>query len=114
MPEIPAPVFPDVPATDPTVVPPTTGETFNKWYLTGCNISSREGAAFDIESFWVKGNATAYSSTTTNNIVRNFTDMTSLSAQLGSDWLEANPDVVEIMPKFLAVLAKIATRQGVL
>ena len=112
--EIPAPIFPDVPATDPTITPPVAGETYNKWYLTGCSISSREGAAFDIESFWVKGNTTGYSDTRTNNIVRNFTDMPSLVSQLGEDWLTANPDVVAIMPQFLAVLAKIATRQGVL
>ena len=114
MPEIPTPIFPEIPATDPTVVPPVAGETFNKWYLTGCNISSREGAAFDIESFWLKGNATEYSKTTTNNIVRNFTDMNSLASQLGGEWLDANPDVVAIMPQFLTVLAKIGTRQGVL
>ena len=114
MPEIPAPIFPDVPATDPTVVSPVAGETYNKWYLTDCNISSREGSSFDIESFWVKGNATGYSDTRTNNIVRNFTDPTSLVSQLGEEWLTANPDVVAIMPQFLAVLAKIGTRQGVL
>ena len=114
MPEIPSPIFPEIPATDPTVVPPTTGETFNKWYLTGCTISSREGSSYDIESFWLKGNTTGYSDTRTNNIVRNFTDMPSLVSQLGEDWLTANPDVVAIMPQFLAVLAKIATRQEVL
>jgi hypothetical protein len=33
---------------------------------------------------------------------------------LGQDFLDANPDVIAIMPQFLAVLAKIALKQGVL
>jgi hypothetical protein len=111
---IPEPVFPEIPATDPTVVPPVEGATYDQWFLTGTNIARRDGDVYDLESFWVKGNATALSNIATNNVLRAFTDMASLTAQLGAEFLEANPDVVEIMPRFLEVLAKVATRQGVL
>ncbi len=114
MPSIPPPVFPDIPASDPSVTPPTPGEKYDQWYLTGCSINRRDGAVIDLESFWVKGNATGISTITTNNVVRNITSMESMAAQLGGEWLDANPDVVSIMPQFLAVLAKVAGRQGVL
>ena len=75
---------------------------------------SDDGSNFSSESFWVKGNATELSNIKTNNILRNITSVDSLVEQLGQDWLDANPDVIQIMPQFLAVLAKIASRQGVL
>ena len=111
---IPEPVFPEIPATDPTVVPPVEGATYDQWFLTGTNIARRDGDVYDLESFWVKGNATALSNISTNNVVRNITNMESLTQQLGQDFLDANPDVIAIMPQFLAVLAKIAHKQGVL
>lgn len=111
---IPEPVFPEIPATDPTVVPPVEGATYDQWFLTGTNIARRDGDVYDLESFWVKGNATALSNIATNNVVRNITNLASLSDQLGADWLNENPDVIAIMPQFLAVLAKIAKQQGVL
>jgi hypothetical protein len=111
---IPEPVFPEIPATDPTVVPPVEGATYDQWFLSGTTISSQAASTFDLESFWVKGNATELSSITTNNVIRNVTSIPSLAEQLGQDFLDANPDIVAIMPQFLAVLAKIATKQGVL
>jgi hypothetical protein len=113
-PSIPPPVFPEVPATDPTVVPPVPGATYDQWFLLGCNILSDDGSNFSSESFWVKGNATELSTIRTNNILRNITSVDALVEQLGQEWLDANPDVIEIMPQFLTVLAKIANRQGVL
>jgi hypothetical protein len=113
-PTIPEPVFPEIPATDPTVVPPVPGATFDQWFLLGCNILSDDGSNFSSESFWVKGNATELSTIRTNNILRNITSVDALVEQLGQEWLDANPDVIEIMPQFLTVLAKIANRQGVL
>ena len=115
MPDLtPEPTFPQIPATDPTVVPPVAGATYDQWFLSGTTISSQAAATFDLESFWVKGNATELSSITTNNVVRNITSIPSLVEQLGQDFLDANPDIISIMPQFLAVLAKIATKQGVL
>jgi len=111
---IPEPVFPEIPATDPTIVPPVKGATYNQWFLTGTNIACRDGDVYDLESFWVKGNASSLSNITTNNVVRNITSIPSLAEQLGQDFLDANPDIVAIMPQFLAVLAKIALKQGVL
>ena len=111
---IPEPVFPLIPATDPTVVPPVEGATYDQWFLTGTSIARRDGDVYDLESFWVKGNATALANITTNNVVRNITNIQSLTQQLGQDFLDANPDVIAIMPQFLAVLAKIAKQQGVL
>jgi len=111
---IPEPVFPEIPATDPTVVPPVEGATYDQWFLTGTNIARRDGDVYDLESFWVKGNATALSNIATNNVIRNITSIPSLAEQLGQDFLDANPDIVSIMPQFLAVLAKIAFKQGVL
>jgi hypothetical protein len=111
---IPEPVFPEIPATEPTVVPPVEGATYDQWFLTGTNISNSNGDEYNLESFWVKGNATELSSITTNNVVRNVTSIESLAEQLGQDFLDANPDIVTIMPQFLAVLAKIALKQGVL
>jgi len=113
-PSIPEPVFPEVPATDPTVVPPVPGATYDQWFLLGCNILSDDGSNFSSESFWIKGNATELSTIKTNNILRNITSVEALATQLGQEWLDANPDVIEIMPQFLTVLAKIAKRQGVL
>ena len=115
MPDLPPePTFPQIPATDPTVVPPVAGATYDQWFLSGTTISSQAASTFDLESFWVKGNATELSSITTNNVVRDITSIPSLAEQLGQDFLDANPDIVAIMPQFLAVLAKIATKQGVL
>lgn len=115
MPDLPPePTFPEIPATEPTVVPPVAGATYDQWYLTGTVITSTEAREFNLESFWVKGNTQELSSITTNNVVRNITSIPSLVEQLGQDFLDANPDVVAIMPQFLAVLAKIATKQGVL
>jgi hypothetical protein len=111
---IPEPVFPEIPATDPTVVPPVEGATYDQWFLTGTNIARRDGDVYDLESFWVKGNAEKLSNIATNNVVRDITSITSLAEQLGQDFLDANPDIVSIMPQFLAVLAKIALKQGVL
>jgi hypothetical protein len=111
---IPEPVFPEIPATDPTVVPPVEGATYDQWFLTGNRITWNSGQIYDLESFWAKGNSTALSGETTNNVVRNFVNLESLAQQLGQDFLDANPDVVEIMPHFLTVLAKIAKQQGVL
>jgi hypothetical protein len=90
------------------------GATYGQWFLLGCNILSDDGSNFSSESFWVKGNATELSTIRTNNILRNITSIDSLVEQLGQEWLDANPDVIEIMPQFLTVLAKIANRQGVL
>ena len=108
------PVFPEIPATDPTVIPPTPGSIYDQWFLTGCNITSQEGTIFNQESFWIKGNTTELSSITTNNILRNITSIESLTEQLGQEFLDQNPDVITIMPQFLEVLAKIAKQQGVL
>jgi hypothetical protein len=112
--DVPAPVFPEIPATKPTVVPPASGATFDQWFFTGTRISWMGGQAYDLESFWAKGNAVALNGETTNNIVRDFVNLESLKQQLGQDFLDANPDVLEIMPHFLQVMAKIAKRQGVL
>ena len=111
---VPDPVFPEIPASNPTVVPPVEGATYDQWFLSAANISSQEASTFNLECFWVKGNATALSPITTNNVVLNITNVDSLAAQLGQDFLDANPDIVAIMPQFLTVLAKIATKQGVL
>ena len=111
---IPEPTFPEIPATDVTVVPPVAGATYDQWFLSGTTISSRAASTFDLESFWVKGNATELCNITTNNVVRNITSIPSLAEQLGQDFLDANPDVIAIMPQFLSVLAKIAKKQGVL
>ena len=110
----PEPTFPSIPASDPVVVPPIPGDTYDEWFLTGCTISSSEAKNFNLESFWVMGNSENLSSHTTNNVVRNITSIPSLAEQLGQDFLDANPDVIAIMPQFLAVLAKIAKQQKVL
>ena len=111
---VPEPVFPQIPATDPTVVPPVAGATYDQWFLIATNINSVAGTVFNLEAFWAKGNDTDLSDIRTNNCLRDITNLTALAEQLGQDWLDENPDVVAIMPQFLTVLAKIATRQGVL
>lgn len=111
---IPGPVFPEVPTSSPTVIPPKAGETYNIWAFNSCQISHRDGSHFDLEVFWDEANATGLSGKRTNFIVRNVTDAQSLVDQLGEDWLIANPDVMAVMPTLLAVFAKVGKKLGVL
>lgn len=111
---IPEPVFPEIPASNPTVNPPIPEEVFNQWFCGPVVIRSNPDSSYDLEVVWLKGNATKLNGEQTNNILRNITSMPALVEQLGQEWLDENPDVVAIMPQFLGVLAKIAQRQGVL
>ncbi len=111
---IPAPVFPEVPTSSPTVIPPKPGETYDRWAFAGCQIPEREDGVFDLEAFWREANTAGYSGKRTNFIVRNVTDAQALIDQLGEEWLTENPDVVAIMPQLLGVFAKVGKRLGVL
>ena len=111
---IPGPVFPEVPTSSPTVIPPKAGETYDRWAFNSSQISHRDGSQYDLETFWDEANATGYSGKRTNFIVRNVTDPQSLVDQLGEDWLVANPDVMAVMPTLLAVFAKVGKKLGVL
>jgi len=111
---IPGPVFPEVPTSSPTVIPPKPGETYDRWAFAGCQISHRDGSQYDLEVFWDEANSTGYSGKRTNFIVRNVTNPQALVDQLGEDWLLANPDVMAVMPTLLAVFAKVGKRLGVL
>ena len=111
---IPDPVFPEIPASNPTVNPPIPEEVFNQWFCGPVVIRSNPDSSYDLEVVWLKGNAQKLNGEQTNNILRNITSMPALVEQLGQEWLDENPDVVAIMPQFLGVLARIASRQGVL
>lgn len=112
--DVPEPVFPEIPASAPTITPPVPGEVFDQWFCGPVLIRSNQDATYDLEVVWLKGNATKLSGEQTNNILKNITSVPALAEQLGQDFLDANPEIISIMPQFLAVLAKIATRQGVL
>ena len=108
------PVFGKIPASQPVVIPPAPGTSFDQWFATNIRIDHVGVNQYNMEVFWALGNDTALSDTKTNNILRDIIHPESLEAQLGKDFLDANPEVINMMPQFLALLAKIAHAQGVL
>lgn len=104
---IPDPVFPPIPATDPVVIPPTPEVQYNQWFPGPIVIRSNPDATYDLEAIWYLGNEKELSGKQTNYVLKNITNTTSLADQLSQEWLDANPDVVSIMPQFLGVLVKI-------
>ena len=109
-----APIFEKIPASTPVVIPPKQEEVYSQWYLTALQVRHTGPNAYDLEAFWTLGNETGLSDKTINNIVRNVISPESLEAQLGKAFLDANPDVVNLMPALLATLAKVAHQQGIL
>ena len=114
MPNKLAPTFPKIPASQPDVVPPKQQVTYDEWFCTALQVRRVGVNTYDLEAFWTLGNKDSLSEKSTNNIVRNVIDPASLEAQLGKDFLDANPEVLALMPQLLGVLAKIAHQQGVL
>jgi hypothetical protein len=114
MPDNLIPPIPQITATEVTVVPPAPAVTYDQWFLTSVYVNHKGGPVYDLECFWTKGNNQELSEITTNNVVRNIANPSSLVEQLGFDFLKTNPDVATIIPQFLEVMSKVAKKQGVL
>ena len=105
MADVPVPDFPPIPATDPTITPAVPSQTFDQWFLTSVNIAQQSEGKYDLNTYWIEGNTTALGTVTANYIVRDL---------LGQEALIANPEISEIAPEFVAALAAIGKRLGVL
>jgi len=105
IPPQPVPEFPPIPATNPTTTPATPVEVYDQWFLAGLTINHRDGDVYDLETFWDQGNATKLSGVRTNYIIRNL---------LSQESLYANPEIAAIAPQFMAALAAVGKRLGVL
>lgn len=105
---IPDPVFPPIPASDPVVIPAVPETRFDTWFPGPIVIRfNSNNSTYDLEAIWLLGNEKELSGKQTNYVLRDITNTSSLASQLSQEWLDANPDVVSIMPQFLGVLVKI-------
>ena len=105
MAEVPVPEFPPIPATNPTVTPAVPSQTFDQWFMTSVSIAQQTGDKYDLNAYWIEGNATALGTVTTNYIIRDL---------LSQESLIANPEIAQIAPQFMAALAAVGKRLGVL
>ena len=105
IPPQPVPVFPAIPATNPSTSAPVPAEVFDQWFLAGLTIQHRDGTVYDLETFWDQGNETKLSGVRTNYIIRDLLSQKSLF-----DF----PEIAAIAPQFMAALAAIGKRLGVL
>ena len=105
MPDVPAPEFPPIPATNPTVTPAVPAATYDQWFMTSVSIADQGGGKYDLNAYWVEGNATALGKVTTNYIIRDL---------LSQESLYANPEIAAIAPQFMVALAAAGKRLGVL
>ena len=105
MADVPVPEFPTIPATNPTVTPAVPAATYDQWYMTNTSIDKQPEGKYDLNVYWIEGNATAVGAKTTNYIVRDL---------LSQESLIDNPEIAEIAPQLMAGLAAIGKRKGVL
>ena len=105
MAEVPVPEFPPIPATNPTVTPAVPAATYDQWYMTNTSIDKQPDGKYDLNVYWIEGNATAEGTKTTNYIVRDL---------LSQESLIDNPEIASIAPQLMAGLAAIGKRKGVL
>ena len=105
MADVPVPEFPTIPATNPTVTPAVPAVTYDQWFMTSVSIADQGGGKYDLNTYWIEGNATALGKVTTNYIVRDL---------LSQESLIDNPEIASIAPQLMAGLAAIGKRKGVL
>jgi hypothetical protein len=105
--DVPDPVFPPIPASDPVVIPAIPQQDYDQWFPGPIVIRSNADATYDLETIWLLGNAEKLSGQQTNYVLKNITSVSSLAEQLSQEWLDANPEVVTIMPQFLQILVLI-------
>ena len=99
------PAFPPISATTPSTSAPVAAEVYDQWFLAGLTMQHRDGDVYDLETFWDQGNAIKLSGKRTNYIIRDL---------LSQESLYANPEIATIALPFMAALAAVGKRLGVL
>ena len=105
IPPQPVPVFPAIPATTPSTSAPVPAEVFDQWFLAVLTLNHRDGTVYDLETHWDEGNEIKLSGKRTNYLIRDLLSQRSLF-----DF----PEIAAIAPQFMAALAAIGKRLGVL